>query len=317
MSSQIANVSAVTYVNSSDTESESEIQVNTNVIDDIPMSSATKSKGKKEANTPKAAKAPKTPKVVKKIEATDDEEENEEHNEEKEPETKAKEPKAKKVKEPKAKKVPVAESETEGETADEEVVAKPVKKAAAPKKEPKSKVVKEPKAEKVKPEKKAKVSKKVKASETTEDENEDTDDAPDPNKSKTLKDCVKAVKALKAKMVVESGGDDDSASEVKTRKVMSAVERLDHIMETLVSSGINTEVTTHLLRLRKQLDGATIKHVQGKRAPNAFNIWIAEQMKVLKDEGSTLTPKEKLSHCTTMWNKKKAAIIAVIDENTV
>ena len=46
------------------------------------------------------------------------------------------------------------------------------------------------------------------------------------------------------------------------------------------------------------------KKEKKKREPNAYNIFMKEQMAKLKDEGSKLSGKEKMSHIAGLWKDK-------------
>ena len=44
-----------------------------------------------------------------------------------------------------------------------------------------------------------------------------------------------------------------------------------------------------------------------KRPPTAYNIFMKEQMEILKEEGSTLTGKEKMQKIAELWKEKKTS----------
>lgn len=53
-----------------------------------------------------------------------------------------------------------------------------------------------------------------------------------------------------------------------------------------------------------------------KRAPTAYNIFMKDHMKTLKDDGSTLTGPQKMAHIADLWKLEKAASCGSDDEVT-
>ena len=51
-----------------------------------------------------------------------------------------------------------------------------------------------------------------------------------------------------------------------------------------------------------------------KRAPTAYNIFMKDHMKALKDDGSALTGPQKMAHIADLWKLEKAASSGSDDE---
>jgi hypothetical protein len=103
----------------------------------------------------------------------------------------------------------------------------------------------------------------------------------------------------------ESEDGKVSSKEVVKRHVMTPIERIDIVIKKMEDTGQpNTkDIVNQMMKLRKQLDGAKIKPATTNRLPNAYNLWMKENMALLK--GNDMNPKERFTECIRLWNENK------------
>lgn len=107
---------------------------------------------------------------------------------------------------------------------------------------------------------------------------------------------AKAPKAAKA-AVVSSDSEDAVGSSPKSSRIVKKIERIIKLVE---SDKRNDAITA----LNELKDSALVKKERKPRAQTAFNKFVAEKMKELKDSG--MSTNDRMKECSRLWKEKKA-----------
>lgn len=101
--------------------------------------------------------------------------------------------------------------------------------------------------------------------------------------------------------------EEEEVDKKKTgkRHVRSPVERIDLILSMLSTIKVNKTVLTELQQLRKALDGAKVKPEKRTRAPNAYNLFIKDEMVKVRAEYPEMTSSEQFSECIKRWRGRE------------
>lgn len=97
-------------------------------------------------------------------------------------------------------------------------------------------------------------------------------------------------------------------SVVKSKPRKSVVDKIDYVINLVNQESSTSLIVKNLQSIRKVLDGAHIKSLKKSRQPNAYNLFMSEEMEKLKD--STMPATAKFKHCINLWNERKLSNIA-------
>lgn len=97
--------------------------------------------------------------------------------------------------------------------------------------------------------------------------------------------------------------DQQPTGTVKSKPRKSVVDKIDHVIHLVNQEASTSLIVKNLQSIRKVLDGAHIKSLKKSRQPNAYNLFMSEEMEKLKD--STMPATAKFKHCINLWNERK------------
>lgn len=120
----------------------------------------------------------------------------------------------------------------------------------------------------------------------------------------THEDSAMAVDTTGA-MAVDTIVEDDASSNTKvTKQRKTVVEKIDDVIHMAERQASIPTIVKQLQSIRKTLDGAQIKTTKKTRRPNKYNIFVSEQMELLK--GSDMNATARFKVCIDRWNERKA-----------
>jgi len=99
-----------------------------------------------------------------------------------------------------------------------------------------------------------------------------------------------------------------------TQKIVADFKALFNDNDTEISLKEMKEMLTDIYKTAgpskkksSKKEKAEVAADKPKREPTAYNLFMKEQMEILKEEGSTLTGKEKMQKIAELWKEKKTS----------